>query len=704
MINELYHLSQSLETCGISAESVHPWIQPPKKGAGLRVVLDQAAHVKKVEYLSREDVSSLWNIKQSNHKMFPVINLKTPLWKVSDQPDVEQLLEFRNKKRSVAESIEQISQIIQKSEFGFTKAQDVLNKIYKLPQESLSDIVEEQAQAFQAFHQLIEVCANFDTEDAVMTMIHEFSDAFLEALHVGRIDDASVMHSVFFGKWQEKQKQFGEESITLFFDIDYADMETLEYYEISSSEMKAYMNRRLFERQGNDEDVSEGMSDAFGNRGRLATKQPQPNLPIVGPSYLMSMNKDAPCHARYGNIGNSVFPITEEMANAMSDAVMYLAQKDRKGKTWDKVPCGKVGENDLLLVYLEGMPDSEADIASVLGAGDANTAFEDYASAVCDTLRLKMRNVEHELIRLILLQSVSKGQRAVRFETGFTVNELDNAVQYWRDAGQNIPDFHLFLQKQDAKDEAERVSPRAPFPTKIFESLQFQWLNNGMNRKDIKGGRLGDMYQLFLRPNPQIAQRHLGLLLRRTAPFMVRFKQAQRHKSLRPWKGKEYDTYKRIMLDNIAFTGILLNICGRRKEDYMKDSGYYIGRLLSLADLLHEQYCIYVRNGGDATKGLPPQLLGNSLMRGVMDNPVQALARLQERLTVYSAWARKEQGERAKLAKWAMGEMGRVSETLSNLELPTRTNDMMKAEILLGYLAKPEKISTKTEQNTEETR
>ena len=129
----------------------------------------------------------------------------------------------------------------------------------------------------------------------------------------------------------------------------------------------------------------------------------------------------------------------------------------------------------------------------------------------------------------------------------------------------------------------------------------------------------------------------------------------------------------------------------------MKNSGYYIGRLLSLADLLHEQYCIHVRNGGDITNGLPPQLLGNSLMRGAMDNPVQALARLQERLTVYSAWARKEQGERSKLAKWAMGEMGRVSETLSELELPTRTNDMMKAEILLGYLAKPEK---KKEENS----
>lgn len=691
MINELYHLSQSLKQCKISADNIHPWIQPPKKGSGLRVILDHAAHVKKVEYLGKEEVASLWNIKQSNHKMFPIVNLKTPLWKVKEQSDIQQLLEFRNKKRGVAESIEHITHIIQKADFGFIKAQDLLNKIYKLPQEALSTLVEEEAQEFSSFRKLIEICANLNEEDSITRMVHEFSDKFLEALQFGRIDDYSLMHSVFFGKWQEKTNCFGEESITLFFDIDYADIMNLDFYEISSAEMKVYINARLFETQGDENDEPAGTTDAFGKQGLLATKQPQPNLPIVGPSYLMSMNKDAPCHAKYGNIGCTVFPITENMANALSDAVIYLSQEANKGKTWEKVPCGKVGENDLLLVYLEQMPDSGVEVANAFGSGVENKDFEDYATPVCQTLHLKVQDIEHTLIRLLLLQSVSKGQRTVRFETGFTVKELDEAVRFWCDSGRNIPPFYLPLKIEGEKNEVKHVSPRAPFPAKIFESLQFQWLNNGANRKDIKGGRLGDIYELFLHSNTSLAAKHLNLLLRRTASFLIRFKQAQGHRSLRPWKDKEYEIYKRIVLDSIAFIGILLKTFGREKEDYMKHCGYYIGRLLSLADLLHEQYCIHVRNGGDITKGLPPQLLGNSLMRGAMDNPVQTLARLQERLTVYSAWAKKEQGERSKLAKWAMGEMGKVSEALADLELPTRTNDMMKAEILLGYLAKPEK-------------
>ena len=689
MINELYSLSQSLERCRITAEKIHPWIQPLKKGTGLRVVLDQSAHVKKVEYLNKERVSGLWNIKQSNHKMFPVVNLKTPLWAVNDQTEIEQLLAFRKKKRSVAESIGSVSQILQNATFCFSRVPDIVKKIYKFPYEELAALVEEDASKFRAFHTLIEACANLNEETAVISMIHEFSDKFLEALQQGRIDDAALMHSVFFGKWQEKKNSFGEDSITLFFDIDYADMLDHDFWEISSAEMKAYINTRLFEIQEKGNDDSDNVLDAFGKQGNLITKQPQPNLPIVGPSYLMSMNKDAPCHSRYGNIGCSVFPITEPLANAMSDAVIYLTQKDRQGLTWEKVPCGKVGENDLLLVYLERMPDAAVEFANALGGDTENKDFEDYTSAVCDALRLQLGVADNSFIRLLLLQSVSKGQRVVRFETGFTAKEFYQAVKFWCDAARNIPNFYLSLKN---KDGFTSVAPRPPFPTRIFESLQFQWLNHGLNRKDIKGGRLGDMYQLFLHPNTSHAKEYLDLLLRRTAPFLIRFKQAQAHPSLRPWKRHdEYETYKKIVLDSIAFTGIVLQILGREKEEYMKHSGYYIGRLLSLADLLHEQYCIHVRNGGDRAKGLPPQLLGNSLMRGAMDNPVQTLARLQERLMVYYAWATKEQGEHIGLAKWAMRQMGEVTEALSELELPTRTNDMMKAEILLGYLAKPEK-------------
>lgn len=707
MINELYHLSRCLKKCQVTADKIHPWIQPSKKGSGLRIILSESAHVKKVEYVNAEKVASLWNIKQSNHKMFPIVNLKTPLWDVREPSEIAQLLEFRKKEVPVAKSIGRIVEILQHANFSFgKKAKDLLNKVYQFPQETLSNL-SEQIQEFAAFDKLIEVCLQLHDEDAINRLIREFSDTFLEALQQGRIDDYALMHSVFFGKWQEKEKTFGEASITVIFDVDEDDLPS-ECVSIASDEMKAYINERLFKTQtASDGELfdAEGKSDAFGISGTLAEKHPQPNLPILGPSYLMSMNKDTPCHARYGNIGSAIFPISEEITNAASDAVQYLTKPDNQGKTWEKVPCGKVGENDLLLSYLEKMPDSNAKVASMLGSGVEGKDFESYAKPACDMLKLKLPHQETSYIRLLLLQSVSKGQRAVRFETGFTIKELDDAVNFWCAAALNVPPFFVSLMMKDGTTQIMR--PAAPYLGNVFQHLQFQWLNDGTKRTDIKGGRLGDMYQLFLHPSKQRATYFLELLLRRSSSFWVRFKyEYTQPKRLRNWKDKEFEECKKIMLDNVAFTGILLKILGREKEEYMKNSGYYVGRMLSLADLLHEQYCIHVRNKGDKTKGLPPQLLGSALMHNAMDNPVQALVRLEQRLLVYRDWARKEQGEHIGLAKWAMGQMGEVTEALASLDIPSRPNDTMKAEILLGYLAKPETTkqpaSPTQNQSTEE--
>ena len=54
--------------------------------------------------------------------------------------------------------------------------------------------------------------------------------------------------------------------------------------------------------------------------------------------------------------------------------------------------------------------------------------------------------------------------------------------------------------------------------------------------------------------------------------------------------------------------------------------------------------------------------------------------------------ADKSQGEQYKLAHWALNQMGYISEALSELDIQNRTDDTMKAQILLGYLAREEQL------------
>ena len=124
---------------------------------------------------------------------------------------------------------------------------------------------------------------------------------------------------------------------------------------------------------------------------------------------------------------------------------------------------------------------------------------------------------------------------------------------------------------------------------------------------------------------------------------------------------------REIALRAVSTLGILLDAIGRRKEMYMSGTAFLVGRLLSLADTLHREYCKHVR-GGD----IPPQLIGNGLMPAAADNPKDAVDRLRERMMTYKAWADKGDGEEYRLAKWAVGQMGQVCQRLSELDATHR--------------------------------
>ena len=118
----------------------------------------------------------------------------------------------------------------------------------------------------------------------------------------------------------------------------------------------------------------------------------------------------------------------------------------------------------------------------------------------------------------------------------------------------------------------------------------------------------------------------------------------------------------------------------------MKKAAFNIGRMLALADTLHKEYCRYVRDNS-----IPPQLIGNALMATAIDNPERGLVRLRERLMIYKAQADKVKGEKYRLAKWVLSQMGQVANELADVDLPTRTDDAAKAQMLLGYLERSKK-------------
>ena len=121
----------------------------------------------------------------------------------------------------------------------------------------------------------------------------------------------------------------------------------------------------------------------------------------------------------------------------------------------------------------------------------------------------------------------------------------------------------------------------------------------------------------------------------------------------------------------------------------MGSPAFLVGRFLSLADQLHLKYCEHVRK-----KSIPPQLVGNALMPTALEEPVKALSMLSQRILPYQAWANTlKEGADVGLVKYFLGQLGEVSDQLKGLGIPAQCADADKAQMLLGYLARPEKTN-----------
>src|SRR6185312_7451829 len=87
-------------------------------------------------------------------------------------------------------------------------------------------------------------------------------------------------------------------------------------------------------------------------------KMPNPNLPVIGPTYLMSMNSDIPCQTRYGRTSTAVFPVGKRTVQRLNDAVQFIPSAEPRAQTCENVPNGFRDGRDLLIAYLEEQPQA----------------------------------------------------------------------------------------------------------------------------------------------------------------------------------------------------------------------------------------------------------------------------------------------------------------------------------------------------------
>lgn len=439
--------------------------------------------------------------------------------------------------------------------------------------------------------------------------------------------------------------------------------------------------------------------DAFG-LPLVGYKDPMPKflLPKSREIPLRSMFSDVAAYFRYHRAGADSFPVGSESRLRMVTAGKWITAPEREGETWafltGKTKLGRTDINPtIVMVAPQDIPVTPPKLAQLFAPVSdqaRETArelkFEAIAADVAKALRGAWNGDLSVPISVSVITSYDKGRFKLLMSDTFTAEHFLMSAREWQDGCRNIPPMRY---RVISKNKFYTITPAVPLPSQLIPLLATVWRRSGTECSSTRQVAQ-DLPAHLLLSNGQLGKELAISLLRQHVddhtPVLLAL-------GLTRFKDKELRTEKNSyqLLEILpSVLGLLLLKAGRPMGDYMQDSYYLTGRLLSLADTLHEQYCKAVRDGD-----IPPSLLGNSLMRTALKNPVEAVEQLADRILVYQAWARSSQKENSRLGKWALGQFSTISDALKEAGLPQIVTPTGKAELLLGYLAgAPKKDST----------
>lgn len=690
MLNELCQLADSLDLAGISPKEWHPQLkQLPKandKKPCYKISIDKDGCIAGIDAIPNDLVPLLRKWEPSNGSSFPGFNFQ-PLFRITDDAQKKKLKEWKDGKSPVDEEVFKACCSDQNRNWDlkfFTKIKKCLNDIPKslsvfLKNENETDSLkvlisrvirlpyseEESNQIENAFkkglgHALEEylwntISSGKATKDVLSVLIHE---GILE---------------------NDPQNDRGTNSV--FFDIP----DWKEYPVASKASLNA-LNMALISGTAKESSIKE--FDAFGESIIGGDhKLPGVKLPILAEVKLRAMNSESSCQCRYGTIDSESFPIGQNSRKRAKGALEWLADPLHEGETW-----GRADSKELIFAYPSILPKVSLKLAACFGALKVDNSEARFADAAKDVIA-GLSGISNDLrsfeLRVFALKKMDKARTKVVFYRNYSAQRLVDAASDWQKGCANVPEIKVRAWG-DKKGEGIFPEMLTPFPLQIAPCLNRVWKLDGSTECEAPLIARSQGIELLLDEHSERFIPHLlSVVLQNAKGLMLSVGNDLNQGNIISIKG--YDKHK-LLIPSIL--GLLLHKLGIRKESYMSNAPFLVGKMLKLADELHALYCKEVRDNK-----LPPQLIGNSLMTAALDSPTQSLAQLALRLKPYYGWAQTYRSkENGGLAGYFINLYGDTASDLAKLTLPTRFNDAERAQLLLGYLAAHPKKSEKTNE------
>jgi len=706
MLSEGYKLRRELDAANFDVPATHPKVLSPGKSPGYRVGLAENGLPTTVEELNGEEMASLWYHIKGKQNAFPVVKVQHALLAVPKDDSLRKRLDDV-KKGKETQRISLLREAIDSRAAQLPPNDEQTWKRLREKARAFLKVFPEEAGQFGAFA----IMLRRFTEPAppIRDWLSRLAKLIMQRLVQGQLQDSKLTEMLLIGKLKSED-EYAEARVPLALDVAEADVSV----RVGNQRMRAYVSTRLVNvERKKDKRPKERCAMTGKDRVLLQGAFPEVQLPELGNTKLFSKYDATPCEFRYvkkpkeWKDRRKSFSIGEDIAADIADAFRALTTPDLQGKTWRMVANGKwegSGKNkkekkDLLLVYCEGQPVISDEAANTFGDDDKERReqFENDAKGLCRALDGIIKHRPESHLHLLIIGKADKEKKQVLLHLTLTPQQVLDAAERWQRAvRENLPKVTLSLPPEKKGGKAIQGRPMPPYPDRVVRLLSSQWVRGGTDERKLEGPALRQVLDVMLRSPGRwedAAANLLDMTVRRSGPLLVGVTAAFRIN--RKEQIKEFPPSAReAALRAVAVLGILLHVLGRERKIYMNETAFQLGRLLALADTLHREYCVHVRKGS-----IPPQLIGNAVMPAAADNPEDAIDRLRERMNIYQAWATKSHGDEYRLAKWAVGQMGRICNAIKR-PLPTKTNKTFRAELFLGYLARPSKDEDDALQET----
>ncbi len=591
-----------------------------------------------------------------------------------------------------------------------------LNELPNELQSKYLETAEEKPAGFITYKELVRragLCEPEKLRDDVREIFRQ------KLLDTGKKEFAEVLFA--FKKKDKKKGRGKEHGKDFLFLLSIKDWDKPEYgeerfppYPYHQGTLQRWM-AHTFEQKSNKSYSPVGKHDAFGlDMAGASEKYDDIDAAGLGQIKLFAAYDKIPCLMRYGLESSDLFPAGHNTREAARKTLKYILAREREGISWISI---RKYENRNTVAFAYCTKLMAANVINVFDNDDADGQDNVYISEEATKTALKTLSglAESEPAAEIvigIIAAVDKGNTKLLASRHYPLSYYMSSAIRWQAGCSNIPEVVLpwLVSKEKVQKGALPL-----YPTRAIWLLNSAWRQNGEMITRKQGGQKVPISKRFTSSDA------LDFLFERDEAIRVRVdasleniveKSAHalimaRLKAVMDQNGKG----DRLSFKNSDYLhmlptlyGLLLYKKGIRKEIYMTEDMFYLGRYFAVVDDLYIQYHMDVR-----ARNVPLSLLGNDHIKVALQNPLEAFINLNSRLLhPYMTWAKRVSTDErpGQIAKHCIRKIAELTEELSKSQLPTAIDDTDRAKLLMGYLShgikKDQAVRDDIEQNIEE--